>query len=154
MKATMRFIMPIMLILVSASTGWFARGLSDDLSTQVITEAAATTEHLDWGTFITYTPEQGTTTYGTQNMLTGTAIINPGMEIHPPHQHSAEEFLYVVEGSGTWSVQGEEVEATAGDLLYAYPWEWHGITNTGDTPLKFFVVKWDNKGVPLPVKER
>ena len=38
-------------------------------------------------------------------------------------------------------------------MMYAEPWDWHGITNTGDTPLTFFVVKWDNKGVELPKRK-
>lgn len=37
-------------------------------------------------------------------------------------------------------------------MLYAAPWDVHGITNTGTTPLTFVVWKWDNKGVPLPEK--
>ena len=142
----------IALVTISLLIGWIGNDLSLDLRTKVFTEDEVVKEELAWGTFTIYTPEDGTSTYGTENMLTAVAEIKPGMEIHPPHQHSAEEFLFVIEGEGTWSVEGEEFEAKAGDLLYAYPWDWHGITNTGETPLRFFVVKWDNKGVLRPVK--
>jgi len=58
-----------------------------------------------------------------------------------------------VDGEGTWSIEGKEFKAQKGDMMYAEPWDWHGITNTGDTPLTFFVVKWDNKGVELPKRK-
>ncbi len=52
----------------------------------------------------------------------------------------------VTEGTGTWHLNGTEFKAVAGDMLYAAPWEIHGIKNTGDTPLVFVVWKWNNKG--------
>ena len=140
-------------ILISLFIGWNGRAVFNDLDTRVMTRADAAVSHEDWGDFIVYTEEATTTTYGTKNMLTGVAEIKPGEEIHPPHQHSAEEFLFIVEGEGTWSVEGKEFPAKAGDLFYSEPWDWHGITNTGDETLTFFVVKWDNKGVELPAKK-
>ena len=63
-----------------------------------------------------------------------------------------EEYLIVTEGTGTWHLEGEEREATAGDMLYAAPWDVHGITNTGAVPLRFVVWKWHSKGLDLPAK--
>lgn len=137
-------------IIVSGWAGWIGRGYVEDLNSQVITEEDARHASETWGEFIEYTPESGTETFSMTNALTAVAVIKPGMEIHPPHQHTAEEFMFVVEGNGTWSVNGEEFPAQAGDMMYAKPWDWHGITNTGDKPLKFFVVKWDGKGVDIP----
>ena len=103
----------------------------------------------DWGTFHAYYTG---TTYGTTDALAGVAVIKPGMEIHPPHEHTEEEFLMVLSGNGTWHLNGDEFPANTGDMLYAAPWDIHGITNTGNTPLKFVVWKWNNKGVDVPVK--
>lgn len=134
--------------------GWGLNQTFNSLETKVISEEKANQMHEDWGKLIIYTDEASTSTYGTEHMLTAVAEIKPGMEIHPPHQHTAEEFMYVIEGNGTWYINGEEFPAEPGDVLYAHPWDWHGLTNTGNTPLRFFVVKWDNKGMPLPVKPR
>ena len=143
----------ILSMIISGWIGWEANSLVSDIHSVIITEGGADLLNEDWGDLYIYTDETNTTTYGTQNMLTAVAKILPGQEIHPPHQHTAEEFMYLVEGNGTWSLNGEEYPAKPGDVMYAKPWDWHGITNTGDVPLKFFVVKWDNKGVPLPELE-
>lgn len=114
------------------------------LETGVRSSDAATSETHDWGRMLTYFAG---TSYSSTDALAAVATIHPGMEIHPPHVHSEEEYLMVLEGTGTWSVQGQEFAAKAGDLLYAAPWDEHGISNTGDVPLKFVVVKWN----PNPV---
>ena len=101
-------------------------------------------ENFDWGTLYTYYEGES---YGTRDGLTAVAVIKPGREIHPPHQHAEEEYLMVVEGRGTWSLNGRESPAKAGDIQYAAPWDTHGIKNTGRTPLRFVVWKWNSKGV-------
>ncbi|MCA1573779.1 MAG: cupin domain-containing protein [Acidobacteria bacterium] len=89
-------------------------------------------------------------TYGTTNMLTAIAVIKPGESVHPAHRHSEEEFLVLTEGSGRWHLDGKEFAAEKGDVLYVAPWVMHGLVNTGQVPLTFFVVRWDNKGVQAP----
>ncbi len=140
-----------MLMLFSAWMGWEGKGLTTDLETKVITKEGATELNEDWGNLFIYSDEATASTYGTKNTLTAIAEIKPGMEIHPPHQHTAEEFMYVLEGNGTWSLNGVESEAKSGDVMYANPWDLHGISNTGEETLKFFVIKWDNKGMETPI---
>ena len=115
----------------------------------ITAQADAKTETHPWGTLITYAEGE---THGTRDALAAVAIINPGMEIHPPHEHAEEEYLMVTEGSGTWSLNGLERAAGPGDMLYAAPWEIHGITNSGAEPMTFVVWKWNSKGVPLASK--
>lgn len=103
----------------------------------------------DWGSLHTYFEGES---YGTRDALAAVAIIKPGQQIHPPHEHAEEEYLMVLEGSGTWHLNGKDRSAKAGDMLYAAPWDLHGIKNTGSQPLKFVVWKWNNKGVELPTK--
>lgn len=147
-----KHILVTLIIISTFLIGWNSHKFYSDLETQVITREQATTTHESWGDLVVYTPEATTTTYGTKNMLTVLAEIKPGEQIHPPHQHTAEEFMFIVEGEGTWSLNGEEIPAKKGDVFYSKPWDWHGLTNTGKETLSFFIVKWDNKGVPLPEK--
>ncbi len=121
---------------------------SPGLATGVVDAGTARTESFDWGDLVTYYTGDS---YAATDSLTAIAIIKPGREIHPPHVHSEEEYLMVLEGEGTWSVKGREFPATAGDVLYAAPWDEHGIRNTGPVPLKFVVFKWNPKPVePMP----
>lgn len=114
------------------------------LETQVLSQPAPVME--DWGQLYLYTTEL-TNTYGIENVSSGIVEIKSGYENHPPHQHAEEEFLILLEGSGTWSINGEKSAAHAGDLMYARPWDRHGLKNTGDVPLKFYFIKWNGKGV-------
>jgi mannose-6-phosphate isomerase-like protein (cupin superfamily) len=115
----------------------------------IVSQQQAKRENFDWGTLYTYYAGQS---YGTKDGLAAVAVIKPGEQIHPPHEHPEEEYLLVLEGEGTWSLKGKETVAHPGDMLYAAPWDIHGVTNTGKTPLKFVVWKWNNNGVALPVK--
>ncbi len=125
----------------------FSQPLGNLISSAVVTAKEAKTEAAAWGNFSTYFQGE---TYGTKDVLTGVAVIKPGQEIHPPHQHAEEEYLMVLEGEGAWHLNGKTFAAHAGDILYAAPWEVHGIKNTGSSALKFVVWKWNNKGVTLP----
>ena len=115
---------------------------------QIMTQSQAKAEKGDGYVFYSYFTKP---TFGTQDALTGVAVIEPGKEIHPPHIHAEEEYLMVVEGEGVWSLKDKDIPAKAGDILYAAPWDSHGIRNTGKVPLKFVVMKWHSKGVPVPV---
>ena len=108
-------------------------------------EAAATKEV--WGELRAYFQGE---TYGLRDVLTGTVTLKPGQEPHPPHTHAEEEFLYIVEGSGQWHLNGKDFAAAKGDTIYTEPWVVHGIKNTGATPLTFVVVKWNTKGMAVP----
>lgn len=134
------------LILVSFFTSLaiinISYALDQVMQTNVISVEKAKTQTFDWGTLITY--YQGDTET-TVDALSAIAIINPGMEIHPPHKHAEEEYLLVLEGSGVWTVKNKDIAANAGDMLYAKPWDLHGIKNTGNKPLKFAVFKWGVK---------
>lgn len=119
------------------------------VETAILSEAEAAAASEDWGSALTYFSGE---TDGVQGLLSGTATIDPGREIHPPHRHIEEEFLMVLEGSGEWTVGDRSLTATAGDMLYAAAWDLHGIRNSGDQPLRFVFWKWQSKGVPAPEK--
>lgn len=123
------------------------RDAAGNLSSAVVTQDKAA--RIAYPGSIFYNYFQGETV-GTTNALTGVAVIEPGHEIHPPHKHAEEEYLMIIEGEGRWVLNGREFAAKAGDILYAAPWDLHGIFNTGSKPLKFVVFKWSSKGVPIP----
>jgi len=118
-------------------------------TTQVLSRADADKEEADWGTFIKYFEGRSD---GTDDVLSGIAEIKPGFEIHPPHRHGEEEYLMVLEGNGTWSVNGETFAAGPGDMLYADPWDVHGIRNTGETVLTFVFWKARPAGSTAPIE--
>ncbi|WP_077338520.1 cupin domain-containing protein [Pseudocolwellia agarivorans] len=100
----------------------------------------------DHSVFHTYFMGDTTTT---KEAIVGIAIIEPGHEIHPAHKHEDEEYLLIIEGSGVWTLNGVETPAKAGDVLFASPWDMHGIFNTGDVPMKFFVTRAKGKNVTI-----
>jgi len=83
----------------------------------------------------------------TQRLFVSSFVLKPGMEVHPPHQHAQEEFMTMVEGTGTWHLDGKEISAKKGDVIYVAPWVWHGLKNTGDSNLIYFVAQWNPKGM-------
>ncbi len=109
-------------------------------------EGAALYTH-DWGEMrVFYRGESP----GTKDVLTATAVVRPGKAVHRAHRHAEEEYLVVTEGSGTWYLNGKESPARKGDVLYVRPWDFHGLTNTGEGPLVFTVVRFNSKGLPVP----
>ncbi len=101
----------------------------------------------EWGEMRTHYRGE---TLGTKDVLVAVAVVEPGKAIHRAHRHVEEEYLMVVEGSGTWHLDGKEFPAKKGDVQFIEPWIWHGLTNTGDKPLTFVVFKYSSKGVKLP----
>jgi len=148
-------------------TGWFALGLAGSvllaigwvkftgaadtpqspLKSQVVRWDDARVHQADWGQMRFYFTGQ---TQATKNVLTAVAVVEPGKAVHKAHRHAEEEYLMLVEGSGTWHLAGKDFPAQRGDILYVEPWVYHGLKNTGDRPLIFVVVRYQCKGVTAP----
>jgi len=122
---------------------------SDLQLSAIIAQQEAQRQDFDWGTLYTYYQKE---TSGTRDGLAAVAVIKPGWEIHPPHQHAEEEYLMILEGQGTWHLNGRESAAKVGDMQYAAPWDVHGVKNTGTVPLRFVVWKWNSKGIVPPAR--
>jgi quercetin dioxygenase-like cupin family protein len=52
-----------------------------------------------------------------------------------PHRHPYDEVQFIREGRGLWTVNGEEFEAGAGDILVIKAGEVHSFRAIGDGPL-------------------
>ncbi len=122
---------------------------ADMLKSKVLRWDPARVNEADWGQMCTYFRGQ---TAATKNVFTAVAIVEPGKAVHRAHRHAEEEYLVVVAGSGTWSLDGKEFPAARGDILFTEPWIYRGLTNTGAGPLIFVVVKYNPKGVDIPPK--
>lgn len=135
-------ILAIATLLLTFSTSLNAIEDDDNASAIISPEAAKLLEQ-PWGSLHTFFTGK---TYSTKDVLAAVVVINPGMENHPPHTHSEEEYMMLLEGEGVWHLNGKDIKASVGDMLYAKPWDIHGLNNTGKTPLKFVVWKWHAKG--------
>jgi quercetin dioxygenase-like cupin family protein len=52
------------------------------------------------------------------------------------HSHPYDEVVYVIEGQSTWTVNGQQVIATAGDTVVVHAGEAHGFVNSGSAQLR------------------
>lgn len=109
----------------------------------IISEADVTADVANWGSFLPYFTDDS---HGLSPVLVGVAKIDAGQEIHPPHRHADEEYLMVTKGRGTWSLNGVQSPANAGDILFARAWDYHGIRAADDSPLEFVVFKYSATG--------
>lgn len=145
---------PFGILLMTAAVGlatWMPVEAADSppqpLKSGIVRFDDARADQADWGEMRRYFTGE---THGTQDVLTAVAIVEPGKAVHRAHRHAQEEYLILVEGEGTWSLEGKEFPARRGDILYTEPWVYHGLTNTGTERLIFVVVRFNSKGVAVP----
>jgi mannose-6-phosphate isomerase-like protein (cupin superfamily) len=144
MKKAMVLAVPLLCAAGGFAAAWALRAPSaGPNATRCVAWDACDIKPVEWGEL--RTSHQGET-FGVKDLLSAHATLKPGMEPHPPHQHAEEELLVLVEGEGTWILNGKEVPAKKGDVVYIAPWDMHGMKNTGTKPFVFYVAKWGYKG--------
>lgn len=116
------------------------------LKTQVVSWDQARVTEADWGQMRFYFRGE---TAQTTAALVAVAVVQPGKAVHRAHRHAEEEYLVLVTGEGTWQIGEKQFPARKGDILYAEPWVYHGLVNTGNEPLVFVVVRYQSKGLPV-----
>lgn len=96
----------------------------------------------DWGRItVTTSPEVNEST----GLSTAVVMMNP-RQGHDRHNHpGAEEIIYVLEGTGEQMVEdeaGNPIVRTVGPgtTIYVPASRYHSTVNTGDVPMKVFVV--------------
>jgi quercetin dioxygenase-like cupin family protein len=52
------------------------------------------------------------------------------------HKHDYDEVVHVLEGQSTWTINGQQVIATAGDTIVVHAGEPHGFVNSGQGQLR------------------
>jgi mannose-6-phosphate isomerase-like protein (cupin superfamily) len=75
---------------------------------------------------------------GTDRSQAATMVLDPGQSTGgPSNAHGwSDQWLYVVAGHGSATVDGESVDLRAGTLVLIEAGETHEITNTGTEPLE------------------
>ncbi|MBK0370124.1 cupin domain-containing protein [Flavobacterium agrisoli] len=73
------------------------------------------------------------------------SIVNPHQSTHAPHRHIEEELFYILEGSAEFYLDGKKIIAGPQTSLYCPSNKEHGISNAGETILKYLVIKKDLK---------
>lgn len=69
------------------------------------------------------------------------SVVKPHGATHPPHKHEADEFFFVLEGKAKFYLDGKTTVVGPYTSLYCPSNMEHGISNAGDTELKYLVIK-------------
>ena len=69
------------------------------------------------------------------------SVVGPDQATHAPHHHETDEFFFILEGTARFYLDGETVEVGPYTSLYCPPDSEHGISNAGETELKYLVIK-------------
>lgn len=67
------------------------------------------------------------------------AYLEPGRRLEI-HRGMTEELHYILEGTGIFTVNGEECEVSEGDTVYVPCGSEHGLFNPGPAELKYLVL--------------
>ncbi len=69
------------------------------------------------------------------------SVVKPNQATHAPHKHEVDEFFFVLEGKAKFYLDGKTKVVGPYTSLYCPPNVEHGISNAGDTELKYLVIK-------------
>lgn len=69
------------------------------------------------------------------------SVVAPKQATHEPHQHPEDEFFFILEGTAKFFLDGKSVVVGPYTSLYCPPMLMHGISNVGETELKYLVIK-------------
>ncbi len=69
------------------------------------------------------------------------SVVAPHSATHPPHKHSEDEFFFVLEGTAEFYLEGEKKKGEKYSAFYCPSNLEHGISNIGETELKYLVIK-------------
>lgn len=67
------------------------------------------------------------------------SVIPPGTSIGGHTHENNEEVYFIIKGKGLMTVDGEEVEVSAGDLIFNKCYGTHALKNSGDEPIEILV---------------
>lgn len=81
-----------------------------------------------------------TTLFESSRLLVGLNAFEPGQE-HKLHAHAGQDKVYhVIEGTGLFLLEGQELPMSPGDLLVAPEGVPHGVRNSGTSRLLVLAV--------------
>ncbi len=69
------------------------------------------------------------------------SVVEPGKATHAPHVHENDEFFFILEGQAKFHLNGKETVVGPYTSMYCPSNIPHGISNAGDTELKYLVIQ-------------
>lgn len=69
------------------------------------------------------------------------SVVAPYQATHAPHKHLTDEFFFILEGTAKFYLDGKTTTAGPYTSFYCPSNVEHGISNAGDTELKYLVIK-------------
>jgi mannose-6-phosphate isomerase-like protein (cupin superfamily) len=69
------------------------------------------------------------------------SVVAPHKSTHAPHKHIEDEFFVILEGTASFYLDGKTTVVGKYTSLYCPSNVMHGITNAGDSELKYLVIK-------------
>jgi mannose-6-phosphate isomerase-like protein (cupin superfamily) len=69
------------------------------------------------------------------------SVVAPNKSTHEPHKHIEDEFFFILEGTAEFYLDGKTSVAGAYTSFYCPSNMEHGISNVGDTELKYLVIQ-------------
>jgi mannose-6-phosphate isomerase-like protein (cupin superfamily) len=69
------------------------------------------------------------------------SVVKPHDATHAPHSHPEDEFFFILEGKAEFYLDGHTRFVGPMTSLYCPSYIEHGIRNSGDTELKYLVIK-------------
>lgn len=67
--------------------------------------------------------------------------MGPGKGTHAPHAHENDEFFFILGGRAKFNLDEKETVVGPNTSLFCPSNIMHGISNAGDTELKYLVIK-------------
>lgn len=69
------------------------------------------------------------------------SVVKPNQATHPPHAHAEDEFFFILEGKAKFYLAGKTKVVGPYTSLYCPANVEHGISNAGNTEVKYLVIK-------------
>lgn len=84
----------------------------------------------------------------TATMRSGLVVLQPGKSIGTHSTGANEEILVVMEGSGEFRLEKENLPLVAGTALYCPPGRTHDVFNTGKVTLRYVYITASTRVLP------
>jgi quercetin dioxygenase-like cupin family protein len=69
------------------------------------------------------------------------SVVAPRQATHAPHKHPGDETFFVLEGTAQFYLDGKTTAGGANTSFYCPVGSEHGISNAGNTELKYLVIR-------------
>lgn len=69
------------------------------------------------------------------------SVVGPHQATHAPHTHVEEEFFFILEGTAQFYLDGKTTTGGPYTSFFCPSFSEHGISNAGDTEMKYLVIK-------------